>query len=87
MTRSEPLSRKLRLELQRLIQTQLVGADAAGGDPARDDVEAQENAVTLSLFSLQPTDFPLVCTFKYFMTLLENTIKYTKTSFNLSILS
>ncbi|KAF8435903.1 hypothetical protein BGX38DRAFT_105734 [Terfezia claveryi] len=85
LTRSEPLSRKLRLELQRLIKTQLVGAVASGGEPARGDVGDQENADTLSLFTLQPEDFPLVCTFKYFMTLLENTVKaHDRQNFDIS---
>ncbi|KAF8421382.1 hypothetical protein EV426DRAFT_718708 [Tirmania nivea] len=85
LTRSEPLSRKLRLELRRLIKTQLVGAAAAEDDSRQDRAGDEENAVTLSLFSLQPEDFPLVCTFKYFMALLENTIKaHDRQNFDIS---
>ncbi|KAF8461600.1 hypothetical protein BDZ91DRAFT_736591 [Kalaharituber pfeilii] len=73
LTRSEPLSRKLRLELQRLIKSQLLLVD--GVVFTREAPEDQENGDSKSLLSLQPEDFPLVCTFSHFMKLLENTIR------------
>ena len=88
LTRSEPLSRKLKMELQRLIKTQLIRVVGGNADRERDgddDMneaggEATENTgatlLSRTLFSLNQEDFPLVCTFAEFMLILQNTIRY-----------
>lgn len=81
MTRSEPLARKLKLDLYRLIKAQLIARGELkelAKTPSEETLEASSE-ITLgekSLFSLQSEDFPLVCTFGEFISLVENTIRF-----------
>lgn len=79
LTRSKNLAQKLRLYTQRLINTRMGIIDS---DPEPQNAENEipwddsEEDTTRTLLSLRDQDFPLVCTFDYFLRLLENTVGY-----------
>jgi len=79
LTRSNDLAQKLKLYTKRLINSRL-GIAEEDHPPRTDDLsnfrtDSKEDT-TKDLLSLEDSDFPLVCTFSYFLKLLENAIKY-----------
>lgn len=81
LTRSSVLADKLGVYTKRLISTQLgevPPAEEAGRDPLN-LIEQNDREVTDTVFSIKEQDFPLVCTFNYFMKILENTARLVPT--------
>lgn len=72
LTRSKDLAQRLKLYTKRLINTRLgiIAEDQGGGGGNVGEDTTQD------LLSLNDEDFPLVCTFDYFLRLLENLVKY-----------
>ncbi|KAF8463424.1 hypothetical protein BDZ91DRAFT_305427 [Kalaharituber pfeilii] len=78
VTRSKTLAEKLHTELHALIRAQLINEvenqnPSIEDEPDRWDGTSEET--TKSLFTLKRNGFPLVCTFTYFLKLVENTIR------------
>lgn len=82
VTRSQLLAKRLKAELNLLIQSRLQRKEFGEYAIVSDDPRRTENwdglnkDTTQQLLSLQNKDFPLVCTFDHFLRLLENTVKY-----------
>lgn len=79
LTRSPVLSHKLKGYTKRLIATHAPEPSSAAPS-GREGVSIMlgddERDVNHTIFTMLPEDFPLVCTFNYFMKLLENTLRY-----------
>ncbi|KAF8539048.1 hypothetical protein BDD12DRAFT_981228 [Trichophaea hybrida] len=73
LTRSSDLAQKLKLYTKRLINSRLGNTEE---DHPSGVVDSSEEDTTKDLLSLEDSDFPLVCTFSYFVRLLENAVKY-----------
>lgn len=81
LTRSSVLSDKLELYTKRLIATHVKDAQSTADDdedPPK-SVAHDGREVNDTVFSIEDKDFPLVCSFDYFMQLLENTAKCVPT--------
>lgn len=77
LTRSKDVAQNLRLYTKRLINTRLgIIAEDQSGDCDNSISKESEEETTQDLFSLDQEDFPLVCTFDYFLRLLENLVRY-----------
>lgn len=80
LTRSRDLAQKLRIYTNRLIDTKL-GRINTGPQDGEDNNSVgtwddSEESTDQSLLALDEQDFPLVCTFSYFLILLENAIRF-----------
>lgn len=77
LTRSKDVAQTLKLYTKRLINTRLgIIAEDQSGDCDNSIPKESEEETTKDLFSLDQEDFPLVCTFDYFLRLLENLVRY-----------
>lgn len=80
LTRSKGLAQKLKVYTKRLIDTRrgIIDPDAQIGEDTATSWDDSEEDTTQNLLSLDEHDFPLVCTFNYFLRLLENLVKYKR---------
>lgn len=78
LTRSKELANKLKRYTQRLIDTRLgtIGENSTSHNEQEIAGEGAEAHTTLELLALREEEFPLVCTFDYFLRLVENSIRY-----------
>jgi len=79
LTRSTGLAQKLKLYTKRLINSCLEVVEEIPSPGEEDYINSSsdsEEDTTRDLLSLEDGDFPLVCTFSYFLRLLENSLKY-----------
>jgi hypothetical protein len=79
LTRSTGLAHKLKLYTKRLINSRLEVFEQIPSPGDEDYINTSANSeedTTQDLLSLKDGDFPLVCTFNYFLQLLENSLKY-----------
>ena len=78
LTRSNELASKLRVYIGRLIRTLAVTsaerAEQQDGEPLVPDGE-DDDSLCSSIFQMQASSFPFVCTFEQFLGLLENTFR------------
>ncbi|KAF8426773.1 hypothetical protein EV426DRAFT_448432 [Tirmania nivea] len=80
VTRSKELTKKLRMELTALIETQVLNTIHTREPPLEDpeivnEWNGAEEETENTLFALKYYRFPLVCTFAHFLRLIENTIE------------
>lgn len=79
LTRSRDLAQKLKIYTKRLINTKMRRVNTGPQDAEDDSVGSRddsEESTVQTLLALDEEDFPLVCTFSYFLILLENTIRF-----------
>lgn len=77
LTRSHVLSNKLKDYTKRLIATHDLKPDSAEeGNNINYMLGDDEREVNHTIFTILADDFPLICTFNYFLKLLENTLRY-----------
>ncbi|KAH8146891.1 uncharacterized protein LAJ45_08970 [Morchella importuna] len=77
LTRSHVLSNKLKDYTKRLIATHDLKPDPTegGSDMLSYMLGDDEREVNHTIFTMLADDFPLICTFNYFLKLLENTLR------------
>lgn len=83
LTRSRNLAQKLKIYTKRLINTKMGRVDTGpqdGEDDSAGSRDDSEESTDQTLLALDEEDFPLVCTFSYFLILLENTIRFVISS-------
>ncbi|KAL0640852.1 hypothetical protein Q9L58_000159 [Maublancomyces gigas] len=81
LTRSRNLAQKLKIYTKRLINTKMGRVNTGpqdGEDDSAGSRDDSEESTDQTLLALDEEDFPLVCTFSYFLILLENTIRIPK---------